>query len=98
MNSNMLFFGIFLLITTIISIATSSIAIQCYNKCDNPNMNVENPRNKTFLVINLILSIGMIFACFYIIKMAMMPNFGGMGGMGMSGMGGMGMGDLSRLF
>ena len=95
MNLHMLVFGFFIIATAIMSIVTSSIAIQCYNKCDNPNMNVENPRNKTFLVINLILSIGMVFASFYIFKMAMMPsiNFGGMG------MGGMGMGgDLSRLF
>jgi hypothetical protein len=57
-------------------------------------MNVEHPRNKTFLVISLILSIGMVFSSFYFFKMAMMPsiNFGGMGmgGMGMGGMGGMG--------
>lgn len=94
----MLVFGIFLLITAIVTIATSSIAIQCYNKCDNPNMNVEHPRNKTFLIINLVLSIGLVFASFYVCKMAMVPsiNFGGMGGMG-GGMGGFG-GDLSRLF
>ena len=110
MDFNLLIFGIFLLITTIISIATASIAIQCYNACDKPDMNAEHPRNKTFLVINLVLSIGMVFASFYICKVAVMPsiNFGGMGmgggmgGMGMGGgMGGMGGGineSLSRLF
>lgn len=98
MNLHMLIFGFFIIATAIMSIATSSIAIQCYNKCDNPNMNTEHPRNKTFLIINLIMSIGMVFASFYIFKMAMVPsiNFGGMGGLG-GGMGGIG-GDLSRLF
>ena len=98
MNLYLLIFGFFLLTASIMSIATCSIAIQCYNKCDKPDMNVEHPRNKTFLVIGLILSIGMVFSSFYFFKLAMTPsiNFGGMGGMGMGGMGGIG--GMSGLF
>jgi hypothetical protein len=92
-------FGVFLLITSVMSIATCAIAIQCYNKCENPNMNAEHPQNKTFLIINLMLSIGMVFASIYICKNAisMTSMMGGMG-MGGMGMGGMGMGGMSRLF
>ena len=92
-------FGVFLLITSVMSIATCAIAIQCYNKCENPKMNTEHPQNKTFLIINLILSIAMVFASIYICKNAMamtsvsMGMGGGIGG-GMSG----GLSGISKLF
>jgi hypothetical protein len=62
-------------------------------------MNTEHPQNKTFLIINLILSIAMVFASIYICKNAMamtsvsMGMGGGIGG-GMSG----GLSGISKLF
>ena len=102
MNFHLFVFGIFLLITSVMSIATCSIAIQCYNNCENPKMNTEHPQNKTFLVINLILSIAMVLVSIYICKNAMtmtsvsMGDIGGMGG-GMGGMSG-GLSGIAKLF
>ena len=93
-------FGVFLLITSVMSIATCAIAIQCYNKCENPKMNTEHPQNKTFLIINLILSIAMVFASIYICKNAMAMTSVSMGGMGGGIGGGMsgGLSGISKLF
>jgi hypothetical protein len=60
-----------LLLAAIFSVATASIGIQCYNKCESPNMNKEHSGNKAFLVINLILSLVFLFvsmALIYFIK------------------------------
>lgn len=95
MINHLFVFGVCLLITSVMSIATCAIAIQCYNKCDNPKMNTEHPQNKTFLIINLILSIGMVFASIYICKNAMSPSIS-MGGMS-GGLGGGLSGALSKI-
>jgi hypothetical protein len=49
--------GLSIIIAGIASIATSSIGIQAYNKCDSPKLKNEHPRNFKYLVINLILAI-----------------------------------------
>lgn len=64
MNSLFMALALILLIIAITSIATSSIGIQCYNKCDSPNMNKEMPKNKNYLVINLVLSILLLLISF----------------------------------
>jgi formate hydrogenlyase subunit 3/multisubunit Na+/H+ antiporter MnhD subunit len=49
--------GLSIIIAGIASIATSSIGIQAYNKCDSPKLKEEHPKNFNYLVINLILAI-----------------------------------------
>uniref|UniRef100_A0A6C0KHC0 DUF5904 domain-containing protein n=1 Tax=viral metagenome TaxID=1070528 RepID=A0A6C0KHC0_9ZZZZ len=92
MNGYVAGIAFLMLVSAIMSMATASIGIQCYNKCDSPNMNQTMPNNKTYLVISLVLSIILLFAsfgCFY--AAWKIPSFGGMGGMGkLGGMGGMG--------
>jgi len=57
MNGHVFTLAILLIIAAIMAIATASIGIQCYNKCDSPKMNEQMPKNKIYLVINLILGI-----------------------------------------
>jgi hypothetical protein len=54
------------------AVATASIGIQCYNKCDSPKMNEQMPRNKTFLVINLIIGIVFLIASLVLLYFAFM--------------------------
>jgi CHASE2 domain-containing sensor protein len=100
MNGYVFIFALIVFCAAIASIATASIGIQCYNKCDSPDMNKEMPNNKTFLVISLILSIILLFmsfSAFYAAWITPSLPFGkflnmanGQMPMGM-GMGGMGM-------
>jgi ABC-type molybdate transport system permease subunit len=62
MNLSTLLFGIAILIAGVFSIATSSIAIECYNK--NEGLKNEKQANFTYLVINLISAIVMVLAGF----------------------------------
>lgn len=64
MNSFFMTLAILMLVIAITSIATSSIGIQCYNKCDSPNMNQQMPKNKNYLVINLVLAIFLLIFSF----------------------------------
>jgi formate hydrogenlyase subunit 3/multisubunit Na+/H+ antiporter MnhD subunit len=64
MNGLFMTLALILLIIAITSIATSSIGIQCYNKCNSPDMNKEMPKNKSYLVINLVLSILLLLIAF----------------------------------
>ncbi len=76
MKGYLTFVAFLLIVAAIMAIATVSIGIQCYNKCDAPNMNKEHPKNKIFLVINLILSIVFLFASFFIFQFVMtLPDF-----------------------
>jgi hypothetical protein len=68
MKNYLVFFSFLLIVAAIMAIATNSIGIQCYNKCDAPNMNKEHPRNKIFLIINLILSIAFLIASIIIFQ------------------------------
>lgn len=69
-------FALILFGTAIASIATASIGIQCYNKCDSPDMNKEMPNNKTYLVISLIMSIFLLFVSFSVFYLAWItPSF-----------------------
>ena len=56
--------AIIMLVAGIASIATSSIGIQAYNKCDKPNLKEEHPANFKYLVINLILAIALVLGSF----------------------------------
>lgn len=49
--------GLAIIIAGIASIATCSIGIQAYNKCDSPKLKDEHPKNFKYLVFNLILAI-----------------------------------------
>ena len=89
MNFHLFVFGIFLLITSIMSIATCSIALECYNKCENPKMNTEHPQNRIFLIINLILSIFMVMASIYVCKNAMEMTTISMGSTSVGSLGGL---------
>jgi hypothetical protein len=55
MNQQLVAFGVFLLIVGIVSIASSSIGINCYNNCADQKNAHKN--NFNFLVLNLVLSI-----------------------------------------
>lgn len=48
-------FGVFLLVVGVVSIASSSIGINCYNSCDEQKQ--ASKSNFNFLVVNLVLSI-----------------------------------------
>ena len=39
------------MIISVTSITNCSIEIQCYNKSQNPDMNVEHPSNKQYIII-----------------------------------------------
>lgn len=54
-----------LLVLGIFGIAINSIGIQCYNKCENPKMNEEHPKNKSFLVFSLVISIVILLLSFF---------------------------------
>lgn len=56
--------GIIMLVAGIASIATSSIGIQAYNKCDKPNLKEDHPSNFKYLVFNLILAIALVLGSF----------------------------------
>jgi hypothetical protein len=47
----------FIVLLAVCFVASNSIAIQCYNKCDSPKMNEEMPANKNYLVISLVTSL-----------------------------------------
>jgi hypothetical protein len=72
MNGHVLALAILLIIAAIMAVATASIGIQCYNKCDSPKMNEQMPRNKTFLVINLIIGIVFLIASLVLLYFAFM--------------------------
>lgn len=86
--------GLSIIIAGIASIATSSIGIQAYNKCDSPKLKEEHPRNFKYLVINLILAIFLTLVGFAVSFYArMVPSIS----LDTSAMGGMptSMGDLT---
>lgn len=68
--------AIIMLIAGIASIATSSIAIQAYNSCNNPDLKAAHPNNYNYLVFNLVAAIALVLgsggAFYYSMKM---PNF-----------------------
>ena len=64
MNTQLMILAIIMLVAGIASIATSSIGIQAYNKCDKPNLKDENPKNFKYLVFNLIIAIGLVLGSF----------------------------------
>jgi formate hydrogenlyase subunit 3/multisubunit Na+/H+ antiporter MnhD subunit len=64
MNTQLMILAIIMLIAGIASIATSSIGIQAYNKCDSPKLKDENPKNFKYLVFNLILAIALVLGSF----------------------------------
>jgi uncharacterized membrane protein YidH (DUF202 family) len=55
MNQQLLAFGVFLLVVGVVSIASSSIGINCYNNCKDQKE--ANKNNFNFLVLNLVLAI-----------------------------------------
>lgn len=76
MKNYLVFFSFLLIVAAVMAIATNSIGIQCYNKCDAPNMNSEHPKNKIFLIFNLILSIAFLIASIIIFQFVLtLPNF-----------------------
>jgi len=58
MNTQMFFTAISLLVVGILSIATSSIAIECYNK--NEQMKTDKKDNYNFVIVNLTFAIIMV--------------------------------------
>lgn len=79
MNGHVLALAILLIIAAIMAVATASIGIQCYNKCDSPKMNEQMPRNKTYLVINLILAIIFLIASLALLYFSfMLPSTAGL--------------------
>jgi len=60
MNQRLLAFGVFLLVVGIVSIASSSIGINCYN--NSPDEKEAKKSNFNFLVLNLVLAIALTFA------------------------------------
>lgn len=54
-NNKLLFAGIGLLLGGLLSLATNSISIQCYN--DNKNYSNSKGTNKSFLIFNLVIAI-----------------------------------------
>lgn len=62
MNSQMFLTAISLLLVGIFSIATSSIAIECYNK--NETMKNEKKDNYNFIIVNLTFAILMVLVSF----------------------------------
>lgn len=101
MKGYLIFFSLLLIVGAIMAIATCSIGIQCYNKCDNPNMNKEHPKNKIFLIINLILSILFLFASFFVFQFVMtlppLPDISALTGGGLGGLGKLGGGGLKEI-
>ena len=55
MNQQLLAFGVFLLVVGVVSIASSSIGINCYNNC--ADQKEAKKSNFNFLVLNLVLAI-----------------------------------------
>ncbi len=66
MNTQMLITAICLLIVGIFSIATSSIAIECYDYKDHSTKKIKDEKkdNYTFLVVNLVFAIIMVLVSF----------------------------------
>ena len=62
MNTQMLLTAISLLLVGILSIATSSIAIECYEK--NAQMKTDKKDNYNFIIVNLTAAIIMVFVSF----------------------------------
>ena len=58
------------MIISVTSIANCSIGIQCYNKCQNPDMNVEHPANKQYIIINLVIAIITLLISFLLVYFA----------------------------
>jgi hypothetical protein len=68
-ENKLLFAGIGLLIGGILSLATSSISIQCYN--DNEDYGNSKGSNKSFLVFNLVMAILIVVAAMPVIYYSM---------------------------
>jgi hypothetical protein len=83
MNQQLLVFGVFLLVVGIVSIASSSIGISCYNKCSEQKQ--ENKSNFNFLVLNLVLSIVLTLAAcgFLFLQVTQASKFAGMSFVGL---------------
>jgi len=62
MNTQMFLTAISLLLVGILSIATSSIAIECYNT--NEKMKTEKKDNYNFVIVNLTFAIIMVLVSF----------------------------------
>jgi uncharacterized membrane protein YidH (DUF202 family) len=74
MNSALLGFGVFLLFVAIIGIATSSIGIDCYNKCKTEKENSKN--NFNFLIINLVSSILLVLgSCAFLYQLVALNRY-----------------------
>jgi hypothetical protein len=83
MNSQFVGFSVFLLVVGIVSIASSSIGISCYNNCDEQK--TKNKNNFNFLVLNLILAILLTLgACgFMYLQVTQASRFAGLGLLGL---------------
>lgn len=64
MNTQMLLTAISLLLVGIFSIATSSIAIECYNKEEHKTFKTEKTDNFNFVIVNLVSAIVMVLVSF----------------------------------
>ena len=51
----------FILMFSVLSIATSSIAIECYHK--SPELKSGKPRNYIFIIVNLVMAILLTLIC-----------------------------------
>jgi hypothetical protein len=51
----------FILMFSVLSIATSSIAIECYNK--SPELKSGKPNNYIFIIVNLVMAILLTLLC-----------------------------------
>lgn len=66
MNTQMLITAICLLLVGIFSIATSSIAIECYDYKDHTTKKIKDEKesNYTFIIVNLVFAILMVLVSF----------------------------------
>ena len=71
MNTQMFGTAISLLLVGILSIAASSIALECYNK--NESMKNEKKDNYNFLIVNLVVAIIMVLVSFASMYLAVKP-------------------------
>jgi flagellar basal body-associated protein FliL len=74
MNWILFFAVLFILLSGVFSIATTSIAIECYNK--NEEHKTENPSNFGFLTINLIAAIILVLISIILLYYIMFKNLG----------------------
>lgn len=75
MNAQMLGTAIFLMLVGVFSIATSSIAIECYDYKDHSTKKIKDEKkdNYTFLIVNLVFAIIMVLVSFASMYLAIKP-------------------------